>query len=84
MMKIIDWAGKHIDKLLHMLCCMCAMLSVSILFGWAWGLAASVFLAIGKEAYDQLKYKGWSWGDLLADAAGIAAGMAVVLLEGIL
>lgn len=31
----------------------------------------AIVVIFGKETYDEVKYKGWSWDDLLADLLGI-------------
>jgi len=65
-------AWLHVDKLLHFSGCL--LLSI---FGLWW---LAVALGIGKEAYDQWKYGGWSWGDLLSDAVGIVFGFSIHLI----
>lgn len=74
------------DKLLHFSFCLLIAVALWPFLGW-WGVAASVFVGVGKEVYDKLDYGLFSLGDLLADlaGAGIAAGIiGVSKLLGIL
>ena len=64
MNRIYEWLLKHVDKILH--------LTVSYMLASLFGIWIAVGLGILKEVYDQIKYKGWSWGDLIADGIGIA------------
>jgi len=63
------------DKILHFVCCL-----IPSLIGW-YGVAFAAGLAIGKE-YGDSKASGntWSWGDIIADVVGIAAGIGIHLL----
>ena len=62
--RIYEWLLKNVDKLLH--------LAVSYMLASLFGIWIAVIAGIAKEVYDQVKYKGWSWGDLIADGLGIA------------
>ena len=64
MNRLYEWLLKNVDKLLH--------LTVSYMLASLFGIAIAVLAGIAKEIYDQVKYKGWSWGDLIADGLGIA------------
>ena len=46
---------------------------------WA-SVCLTVVVGIGKEVYDRLWGSGFSWKDLLCDAAGMAIGIIIVLL----
>lgn len=74
---------KHIDKLLHALCNMVIVLALSDVNIWvAFGVA--VVASIGKEVVDQIRYKGWSWFDLLADEIGMAIALVwVIVFKGV-
>lgn len=63
------------DKLMHFGACMLASLT-----GW-YGVSFAAGAAITKE-YDDSREHGnmWSWGDILADVAGIAVGISIHLL----
>ena len=67
-MKIIElikeWLVANIDKILH--------LAVSYMIASLSGIWIAAIAGIAKEVYDQVRYKGWSWGDLIADGIGIS------------
>ena len=67
-MKIIklikEWIVANIDKILH--------LAVSYMIASLFGIWIAIMAGIAKEIYDQVSYKGWSWGDIIADGLGIA------------
>ena len=67
-MKIINlfkkWLVANIDKILH--------LAVSYMIASLFGIWVAIIAGVAKEVYDQVKYKGWSWGDLIADGIGIS------------
>lgn len=74
------------DKALHFTIC---LLLGATAWGIADGLGAGPVLAIaltvlavavvgfGKELFDKLRGGKWSWGDLLFDGLGLAAGLAL-------
>ena len=63
------------DKLLHILVNV-LMVSVLSLFIGTWGAVfIAALVSITKEYYDQIRYKGWSNQDLLADLIGILIGI---------
>jgi hypothetical protein len=42
------------------------------------GISVALIVSLSKEPYDEIKYKGWSWDDLIADLIGIVLGIIVV------
>ena len=86
-MKIIDSIGK--DKILHDDVCFTAALIVACVAKLAgcckdttmvvaWFVVFAI--AIGKELYDEKKYKGASESDWLADVIGLVRAELVILL----
>ena len=81
------------DYILHFVVCSLSTSIIGILsflvvnhfLGYVPGVVASLFgavfalgLSLGKEFGDKSNPgSGWSWGDLVADGLGIAAGLAV-------
>lgn len=67
------------DKLLHALVGY-VIASTLILSGIAWIIALIVVIifAIGKEIYDQWKYKGFDYKDLIATLLG---GVVYIIIE---
>jgi len=67
-MKIIklikEWLVANIDKILH--------LAVSYMIASLFGIWIAAIAGIAKEVYNQVRYKGWSWGDLITDGIGIS------------
>ena len=76
-MKIIElikeWLVANIDKILH--------LAVSYMIASLFGIWIAIMAGIAKEIYDQVRYKGWSWGDLIADGLGIAIYCLGVIIK---
>lgn len=73
------------DKALHFRLCGFATLVTGLPAGIVAGILFGAGLGIGKE-YGDSKAPGnkWSWGDIGADALGIAAGaIAAFLIRGI-
>lgn len=68
------------DKVLHMICCFAIVVIFGLILNVVSGIALALALiaSFGKEAYDEVKYKGWSWDDLLADLLGIVLGILVL------
>lgn len=63
------------DKLLHILVNVLIVSIFSLIIG-TWGaIFIAALVSITKEYYDQIKYKGWSNLDLLADLLGILIGI---------
>lgn len=66
------------DKVLHMICCFAIVVIFGLILNVVSGIVLALIASFGKEAYDEVKYKGWSWGDLLADSLGIVLGILVL------
>jgi hypothetical protein len=64
MNRIYEYLMKNVDKILH--------LTVSYMIASLFGIWIAVIAGVAKEVYDQVKYKGWSLGDLIADGLGIS------------
>lgn len=63
------------DKLLHILVNVLIVSIFSLIIG-TWGAVfIAALVSITKEYYDQIRYKGWSNLDLLADLLGILIGI---------
>ncbi len=63
------------DKLLHILVNVLIVSIFSLIIG-TWGAVfIAALVSITKEYYDQIRYKGWSNQDLLADLIGILIGI---------
>lgn len=79
---MIDQIKKFLkgDKILHTICCF----AIVVIFGLILNIVSGIALALiaiasfGKETYDEVKYKGWSWDNLLADLLGIVLGILVL------
>ena len=68
------------DKLLHATACALVIVACARWFPlWA-GVLAAAIIAAGKELYDKFSGGVPSWADLLADAAGIVAGVLICLI----
>ena len=79
--KLISWYNSNIDKALHFLASMDVYLLVLVIFNNIFiALGVSCAISILKEVVDQIRYHGWSWSDLLADALGIAIGLFASLI----
>lgn len=80
---MIDQIKKFLkgDKILHMICCFAIVVIFGLILNIVSGIALALIALIasfGKETYDEVKYKGWSWDDLLADLLGIVLGILVL------
>ena len=76
--KLFGWMA--MDGALHILCSLIILLVLSAFCPlWA-SVCLTVVVGIGKEVYDRLWGSGFSWKDLLCDAAGMAIGIIIVLL----
>lgn len=79
--RVATLLGIPSDKLLHFLCALLCMVTISLLTNPCIGLIAALAVSIGKELYDKFSGKGCAeWGDLLADIIGIAIGWLVVAI----
>ena len=76
--KLFDWMS--LDGALHILCSLVILLVLAVFFPlWA-SVCLTCVVGLGKEVYDRLCGSGFSWKDLLCDAAGMAIGIIIVLL----
>lgn len=66
------------DKILHIICCFAIVVIFGLVLNIVSGIALALIASFGKEAYDEVKYKGWSCDDLLADLIGIVLGVLVL------
>lgn len=66
------------DKVLHTICCFAIVVIFGLILNVVSGIALALIASFGKEAHDEVKYKGWSWDDLLADLLGIVLGILVL------
>ena len=75
--------SKNVDKVLHFLVTYAVTMSFIAYGYWFAGVVLSLILSVAKELLDQYLYKGFSWGDILADVAGIACalifGLGIIL-----
>ena len=62
------------DKVLHMICCF----AIVVIFGLILNVVSGIALALIASFGNEVKYKGWSWDDLLADLLGIVLGILVL------
>ena len=79
MKRLMNILSKNVDKVLHFLATYAVTVSFIAYGYWLAGIVLSVILSIAKELLDQYLYKGFSWGDILADAAGIAGALIFCL-----
>lgn len=71
------------DKIKHFaVACLLTVGAALLLDSIAWAIAVAFFLSIAKEVYDRIKVNptGFNLWDLLADALGIAAGIAIYIM----
>lgn len=83
MKKLMNILSKYVDKALHFLVTYAVTMSFIAYGYWFAGVVLSLILSVAKELLDQYLYKGFSWGDILADVAGIACalifGLGIIL-----
>ena len=83
MKKLMNILSKNVDKALHFLVTYAVTMSFIAYGYWLAGVVLSLILSVAKELLDQYLYKGFSWGDILADVAGIACalifGLGIIL-----
>ena len=72
-----------LDKKLHFSVCLGSCLLLYPLIGW-WSIGTAIATGVGKELYDWRDYGLVSWGDILADMAGIVAAVIVITIIKIL
>lgn len=77
--KIIQWMKSN-DKFAHFICNFLIVVILGIIFSPVIGLVAALVASFSKEAYDEFTEdgSGWDWKDVLADAIGIMAGLAIL------
>jgi hypothetical protein len=73
MNRIYEYLMKNVGKILH--------LAVSYMIASLFGIWIAIIAGIAKEVYDQIRYKGWSWGDIIADGIGIAIYCLGVIIK---
>ena len=66
------------DKVLHLICNFIIVVVFGFTFNIVTGISIALITSLSKELYDEIKYKGWSWDDLIADLIGIVLGIIVV------
>jgi len=68
-----------LDKKLHFSVCLSITLLLYPLIGW-WSAGTALATGVGKELYDLHDYGLFSWWDIVADIAGTAVSIPVILL----
>ena len=68
----------QIDKILHFIVGWLIVLSIIPIYGIVTGIIALVVAAVGKEIYDQWKYKGFDYKDLIATLLG---GLVYIIIQ---
>ena len=68
----------QIDKILHFIMGWLIVLSIIPIYGIFAGIIALVVAAVGKEIYDQWKYKGFDYRDLIATLLG---GLVYIIIQ---
>lgn len=68
----------QIDKILHFIMGWLIVLSIIPIYGIVTGIIALVIAAVGKEIYDQWKYKGFDYKDLIATLLG---GLVYIIIQ---
>ena len=68
----------QIDKILHFIMGWLIVLSIITIYGIVTGIIALVVAAVGKEIYDQWKYKGFDYKDLIATLLG---GLVYIIIQ---
>lgn len=66
------------DKVLHLVCNFAIVVILGFSFNIVTGISVAVIASLSKELYDEIKYKGWSWDDLIVDLVGIILGIIIV------
>lgn len=66
------------DKVLHLICNFIIVVVLGFTFNIVTGISIALIASLSKELYDEIKYKGWSWDNLIADLIGIVLGIIVV------
>lgn len=71
------------DKRIHFTVCFVMAVILFPLIGW-WGAVFSILAGVAKEMFDYDDYGVFSWWDILADLAGTAAAILIMILIKIL
>lgn len=66
------------DKVLHLICNFIIVVVLGFTFNIVVGISVALTASLSKELYDEIRYKGWSWDDLIADLVGIVLGIIIV------
>lgn len=77
-MKIYSCIMRHTDKLLHFLLSNFIVIVFFLVLPLGYAILIAALFGIGKEAYDQWSYQGWSWYDLIADSLGIVSAYLII------
>lgn len=75
MRRLMNILSNNVDKVIHFLVTYTITVSLSVYGYWMIGIVISIILSIAKELLDQYLYRGFSWGDILSDAAGIMSAL---------
>lgn len=75
MRRLMNILSNNVDKVIHFLVTYAITVSLSVYGYWMIGIVISIILFIAKELLEQYLYRGFSWGDILADAAGIMSAL---------
>lgn len=75
MIRLMNILSHNVDKVLHFLVTYSITVSLSVYGYWMIGIVISIILSIAKELLDQYLYREFSWGDILADTAGIVSAL---------
>ena len=75
MIKIAD------DKLKHFVVSYAIMLTLMLFVQYDYAFWITLGIGLCKELYDEKDYGGFSWGDIVADAAGIILATFVYVVD---
>lgn len=75
----MQWIKSN-DKFAHFIYNFLIVVILGIIFSPVIGLVAALVASFSKETYDEFTEdgSGWDWKDVLADAIGITAGLAIL------
>lgn len=71
------WAWEP-DKLQHILICLILVQGLSSVMSLVASIAVTFAVGLGKELWDHFYGAGFSWGDIIANIAGIVIGVALM------
>jgi len=63
------------DYIQHFIVCLALTLLLSVCYSIIIGIFFALLVGSMKEVYDEEFGNGWSWGDIIADIAGIIMGV---------